>query len=299
MKNIKHIVLSGGGFAGVIEYGIIKHLMTNKQIDMDNITSMYGTSIGSWLAVCFSLNYDIQTLDDYIIKRPWDKIVTVSHENIFDIFSNKGIFNEELIKKSFKPLFEAKNIDINITMKDFYEKTNKKLYFYSTNLNSFSIKELSYEETPNLPVYIAVTMSCAIPILFAPVQYENNIFLDGGFMNNYPLQNCVERNPDEVDNIIGIRFSHNFIEHNTDEISLKTDFITYLLALIRSILSKLSNDNKEIYKIKNEIMIPIDKEELNVKNFSALLSSIEEKQKLINIGIEYCRVFLNYNDDCQ
>ena len=59
---------------------------------MDNITSMYGTSIGSWLAVCFSLNYDIQTLDDYIIKRPWDKIVTVSHENIFDIFSNKGIF---------------------------------------------------------------------------------------------------------------------------------------------------------------------------------------------------------------
>ena len=68
MKNIKHIVLSGGGLAGVIEYGIIKHLMANKELDMDNIISMYGTSIGSWLAVCFSLNYDIQKLYNKRLK---------------------------------------------------------------------------------------------------------------------------------------------------------------------------------------------------------------------------------------
>ena len=55
MSEIEHLILSGGGVAGIIEYGIIKHLIDKKKIDMENIKSMYGTSIGSWLAVCFSL----------------------------------------------------------------------------------------------------------------------------------------------------------------------------------------------------------------------------------------------------
>lgn len=293
---IEHLVLSGGGVAGVIEYGILKHLIEKNNLDMQKVKSIYGTSIGSWLATCFSLNYDMNTLDDYIIKRPWDKIVSVSYENIFYIFSNKGVFNEELIRESFKPLFEAKDISIDATMLEFYNKTKKELYFYTTDVNSFTVEELSYIKTPDLPIIKAVTMSCAIPILFTPIEYNESIYIDGGFMNNYPLKNCVERNPEATNKILGIRFSHNFIKDRHYSIGQGSDFIKYLLVLMRSILAKLANDNVRDCTIENEILIPIDKEELNLKGFNVILSSAEEKKKLISRGIEYCRVFLEYKD---
>jgi len=296
MSEIEHLILSGGGMAGIIEYGIIKHLMDKKKIDMENIKSIYGTSIGSWLAVCFSLKYEIDILDDYIIKRPWNKILTTSYENMLEIFSNKGIFDEKIIKESFKPLFEAKDIDINCTMIEFYEKTNIELYFYTTDINSFTVEELSHIKNPELSVVKAVTMSCAIPILFTPIEYNNRIYVDGGFMNNYPLDNCIDRNQESLDNILGIRFSHNYITDSSENIDKSTDFIKYLLMIMRTIMAKLSYDNNTSEnKIKNEILIPIDKESLNIKSFNVILSSAEEKKKLIERGIEYCRVFLQYN----
>ena len=42
MSDIQHIVISGGGMAGIIEYGIIKHLIDKKKINMENINSIYG-----------------------------------------------------------------------------------------------------------------------------------------------------------------------------------------------------------------------------------------------------------------
>ena len=295
MSDIQHMVLSGGGVAGIIEYGIIKHLIDKKKINMENIKSIYGTSIGTWLAVCFSLKYDINTLDDYIIKRPWNKIITVSYENLLEVFSNKGMFDETVIQESFKPLFEAKEIDINSTMIEFYEKTGVELYFYTTDINSFTVEELSYLKTPDLSIVKAVTMSSALPFLFKPIEYNNRIYVDGGFMNNYPLDNCVERNLESLDSILGIRFSHYYISDSSDNIDKNTDFIKYLFILMRTVTAKLSYDNNtSSNKIKNEILIPVDKESLNMESFNVILSSVEEKKKLIEKGIEYCRVFLEY-----
>ena len=63
---------------------------------------------------------------------------------------------------------------------------------------------------------------------------------------------------------------------------------------MRTITAKLSYDNNtSSNKIKNEILIPIDKESLNMKSFNVILSSVK-KRKLIEKGIEYCRVFLEY-----
>ena len=101
-------------------------------------------------------------------------------------------------------------------------------------------------------------------------------------MNNYPLDNCVERNLESLDSILGIRFSHYYISDSSDNIDKNTDFINYLFILMRTITAKLSYDNNtSSNKIKNEILIPIDKESLNMKSFNVILSSVEEKKKLI------------------
>ena len=55
--------------------------------------------------------------------------------NIFDVYSKCGLMGEKFILDSIKSLLLAKNLDINITMKQFYDINNIELHFYSTKLN--------------------------------------------------------------------------------------------------------------------------------------------------------------------
>ena len=43
---IEHIVINGGGPTGLISYGALKHLFEQDFLHIDNIKSIYGTSIG-------------------------------------------------------------------------------------------------------------------------------------------------------------------------------------------------------------------------------------------------------------
>ena len=73
-NNIKHLVISSGGPAGIMMYNILRTLNLKGVWNINNIQTIYGSSIGSFTAVLIALNYDWATMDDFILKRPWDKI---------------------------------------------------------------------------------------------------------------------------------------------------------------------------------------------------------------------------------
>ena len=57
MEKIEHIVLSGGGIGGIVEYGAIKYLIKQNIISMSNIKSfMVHQLVVLWL-YCFLLVY--------------------------------------------------------------------------------------------------------------------------------------------------------------------------------------------------------------------------------------------------
>jgi predicted acylesterase/phospholipase RssA len=60
---------------------------------MKNIESIYGTSAGAIVAVMISLRYDWDTINDYIIKRPWHDVFPIKIQNILDAYTKKGIFD--------------------------------------------------------------------------------------------------------------------------------------------------------------------------------------------------------------
>ena len=88
---IQHLVLSGGGPTA------IKYLGTLKQLEMDgiwnslNLKSIYGTSAGGILGVMLCCKHDWITLTDYIIKRPWENAFKISPDEVFNMYSKKGI----------------------------------------------------------------------------------------------------------------------------------------------------------------------------------------------------------------
>ena len=72
---IKHLVISGGGPIMVQVLGAIQNLEKNNFIDMKNIESIYGTSAGAIVGILICLKFDWETINDYIIKRPWNSII--------------------------------------------------------------------------------------------------------------------------------------------------------------------------------------------------------------------------------
>ena len=67
---IKHLVLSGGGPIGISFLGALEYLSNEKYINIDEIETIYATSIGTVMSTILCLNYDWPTINKYIIERP-------------------------------------------------------------------------------------------------------------------------------------------------------------------------------------------------------------------------------------
>ena len=96
---IKHIVISGGGPTGLMSYGAAKYLHEESFWKLENIDSIHGRSIGSLIGVLISLNMNWGDLDDYLIKRPWEKTFEISPDDFLNVFYTKGIVNNKIITK--------------------------------------------------------------------------------------------------------------------------------------------------------------------------------------------------------
>ena len=104
---IKHLVIGGGGPNGFMFFGALKQLKDKKFWHFENINTIYTTSAGSLIGSIISLNYELQDIQEYILKRPWDKLQPIEPENIMSIWREKGIFDEKFVYDILKPILTA------------------------------------------------------------------------------------------------------------------------------------------------------------------------------------------------
>lgn len=284
-NKIKHIVISGGLVYGYTFYGCLQKLAKNGMWNIDNILSIYSTSVGTIFSTILSLKYDWDTIDAYIVDRPWQTVFTVDMNSIINCYSNRGIFSMDIIDKVFAPLFAGKNISIDITLKGFFEITGIELHYYTTSLHDFELVDISYITHPDWKVTDAIYVSCSAPIFFAPLIKDNIWYTDGGFISNYPIEFCLKSHymPTE-DEIIGIRMTTSKVVLDVETSSL-FDYIGYIF---RKFASKIENCS---ISIKNEIVIT-QLDDIPCYNVHVVMSSSEKRRQLINYGIELADKFL-------
>jgi predicted acylesterase/phospholipase RssA len=285
--DIKHIVISGGGPSLFQYLSAIQYMHENNKIDLDKIESIYGTSAGSIVGVLLCLKYDWETLNDYMILRPWHDLFRIKVSNIFEAYKNRGIFDKSIIEKVFKPLLDAKDLSINITLKEFYEYSKIELHFFTFEINNFCIEDISYLTHPDLSVIDAVIMSSTLPILFCPTIIDNKCYIDGGVMANYPIKYCIDAGKKE-DDILGIFNQYDVQQkHQVDNDSNLLEFILcFLYKMFRSLSA-----NNVIPKIKHEIVCHTKHISLNYLMSS--ISSVDLRKELQQKGIESAKEFIN------
>ena len=313
MDVIKHIIFSGGGPIGLVQYGALKQLALNNIIKYENIESIYATSIGSFIGFIYLLNFEWSWIDDFFIKRPWEKLAAFSYSDYINIFYNKGLVNKNILINALKPLFFAKDISINITLVEFYEITKIEFNIFATNLNNFKKEKLNYINNPNLELIDALYISCSIPVMFVPLYINECFYLDGGIFVNCPIVECIKDkncNYDEIlcfnnDKRSSIDLSNSFYKENnynfcdnSNEINEKSNFIEYIIYIIKTLFNKLSIiENENIISIKNSINTSLTEQMVDIKYWLHVLNSCEERHYLINLGKLQANKFIENNSN--
>lgn len=287
---IKHIVISGGGPTTFITYGAARQLSKDNFWKLEDIKTIYGCSAGAYIGVVLSLGYDWDLLDDYFIKRPWDKVLGITPSTIFESFVKKGVIGERFMRDSIGPLFTAKDIDVNITMREYYDLNGIDIHMYSANINSDTIEKVDISHTthPDITVIKALQMSTSLPFAFEPVVENNACYIDGGIINNFPLNDCIEQTKCDTDEIMA--FKNIWLNVNatvTDESSLM-DFLNTMIWKIQCYMG--TEDKQSIVKNTVECIV---EDITGIVSWINIISTMENRKRLIDSGVRSAIEFLN------
>ena len=284
---IKHIVMSGGGPTGFSYYGILKESNRLNHWDIENIKTVYGTSVGAILGVFLCLKYDWETIDDYLIKRPWNNVYKFNMFSIIDSYQKRGIFDIKPMKETLSPLFKGKDISIDVTMKEFYDLTNIELHMFATELNSYELIDFSYKSHPDWKVVEVAYCSACLPIMFSPFIKDNKCYCDGGLIKNYPLESCIQNgvNPEEI---FGIRKIN--VKNTVNPVDDQSSLLDFIMIILNNFSKKMFVLNSDI-ALKNEYVV--ESEPTSLLNMYSVMNEIDERIKLINVGIDMVKETMN------
>jgi NTE family protein len=277
---IKNLVISGGGVKIIASLGVIKYLKENDLLK--SIKNYYGTSAGSIICLMLTLGFELEEMIKFIENFDLDKLIIVNTENLFTTFNVCENTKFEKVIKLFlnfklNNINDVKKINYeNITMKELYNKTNKYLSITSTCLTTREAVYISHETFPNIPVWKAILMSCSIPLIFKPIEWEDKLYVDGGLIDNFPLFN-IKLN--EIKYTLGIQINLNCKSSSLEE----QNIYNYVLNLIEIIL-----ESQIEIKPYNIISIKIDNSLIH--NALSVDINIDTKKKIIMSAYEQSKI---------
>jgi len=281
-SKIKHLVISGGGHTIYCSCGAIEKLLNDDIFDCNNIETIYSTSAGGLVGTIVCLKFDWEIIKDYLIKRPWHEVYSMSVNDILGAYSKRGIYDKKYFEILFKPLFSAKDISMNITLKEFYDYSNIEMHLFSLELHQFKVIDISYKTHPDLELLTALHMSCAFPVIFAPCLTEGKCYVDGGIIMNYPLQACIDDGhlPEEI-----IGFKNEYVcddGNDTNTVNENSTILDYITCFLYKLVDTISTEHKQ-NKIPREIIYKISS--FSLFSMNKALTSPELRADLWKRGI--------------
>lgn len=201
------LLYHGGGVRGAAHIGVIRALKENN-IKIDAIA---GTSAGSIVSALYGMNY---TTDEMIkLFRFFSKeVISLSPKYLYtEMRKVKGIalgglstsYNiENAIDEAgkLKGITNIKDIKIPIAIPTTDLITEKEIIF----TNNVLAEENNYIK--DIEISKAVRASSTFPGMYAPFEYKNYQFVDGGIFDNLPVKETKKLGADKV---IAVKFKNN------------------------------------------------------------------------------------------
>ena len=189
------LALSGGGFRGIAHIGVIKALEEHQ------ISPYYiaGTSAGAIVGALYAHGKNAQEILDFF------KSVDIFSFNNFTMYK-PGFIDTEKLYDSFKEILGTDNFSV----------LKKRLFITATNILEGTLQIFSEGE-----LIRPILASAAFPAVFTPIQIGEDHYIDGGTLNNFPvdlISDYCEKiigvyvNPFEKMSIHDLKHSYNVLE---------------------------------------------------------------------------------------
>lgn len=240
---INKLVLSGGGIGGVAYCGVfrcLEELSKSGEIELD-IKELYCVSVGCLFGLAYCIGYNSTELLDEIVHKNFKKLTNVS---VINFMNNYGIDDAQNIIKWVESLVIKKGVDKNITFLELYNKCKIEYKIYATNLTSHQFECFDNIKTPNMGVITAIRLSISIPFIFTAQRWNNDIYVDGSLINNYPIQLINDKR-----NTLGIRLTSNEIDKKNEINDINSFAKNITLCLLTQKEKQLLEWNEDYKKI--------------------------------------------------
>ncbi len=168
------IALSGGGVRGIAHIGVLKAL--NEAGIYPKLVS--GVSAGAIVGALYADGHSPDAIFELIQDLDLFELLSIRRPRL-------GIFKPDGLKKNLERILQDKKI----------EDLQLPLFVTATNLSDASAHVFTSGSLVN-----AIMASTAFPLLIRPYEIEGTLFVDGGLVNNLPVQPLLGK----ADKVIGV-----------------------------------------------------------------------------------------------
>ncbi|GGG47356.1 esterase [Bizionia arctica] len=242
------LVLGGGAFHGMAHVGVIK-VLEDAGIPIDLIV---GTSAGSMVGALYADNPKIDSL------IPLIKSTTA--KDVFDF----SLFRSSEGYVSGKKLQSYLNKQLRVTQIE-----DTQIPFVAVTTDLVKGETVALKAGPIAP---SVNASCAIPGIFEPVKMYGSTFVDGGVLDNLPVNIAKEYNPEYI------------IEVKIMAFETTVDLKNHQDVIIRAYSVAANKANVELNSTADVLIAP------NLKGIP--LMSSKDNEKLYELGVNAAKEML-------
>lgn len=264
------LVLEGGAFRGAYTDGVLDGLLDNN-IMFDYIIGVSAGAANGYSYVSRQRGRNIEILKKYVNDKRYMSLKNyLKQKSLFGIDFIYDEIPNKLIPYDFNALKEYKGRIIS-TLTDAREGTVR---YYDQSYIDKKFKMLR--------------ATCALPIIFPPIEFDNNLYYDGGLVDPIPIKKSIEDNNKK--NLIVLTREEGYLKTPPN---LKNKLGSFMVGRKFKAISHLINNRHIAYndtlkfiknlETNNDAVILRPKKEVNV---SRLEKNKDKLVALYNQGVD-------------
>jgi len=183
--DIKNLVFSSGGINGILSIGCLKYLETLCPFLRRDCIGFGGTSIGALIAFFCIIDMPTNRMFEIIVSNlnHVDEVMVynMSFANRQRCLTNGGDIFLNLVRSLLMEKFQKSSVSFS----ELEGLTGKTLKVCALNVNQAKSVLFGADSTPHVDVASAVVASLSVPLVFAPVNIDGELYLDGALMRDF------------------------------------------------------------------------------------------------------------------
>jgi predicted acylesterase/phospholipase RssA len=219
------LVLSGGGMKGVAMLGAVDRMQAAGMLS--KVRTVVGTSAGALVGALVATKRDLKGSLSAMQRH------TYCPDFDFDRFGTRyGLDSGDSLVELMGALMPP------FTFEEVRREHGISLVVCVTNVSKRCAEYFGPDTHPNVPIALAIRMSCSVPLYFAAVKHDENWYVDGSIVDNFPCDWAAKHG---AERIVGVT-THG-------KAATIGNFEGFVMALVDSVVASQHTSRAEVLSL--------------------------------------------------